>query len=273
VGRNNIGFLLWLIPLIGLLAWLIIAILIPKISEMMNSPIIVSDTTTITPAPDTTALTPVVPEPEPEPIKGIMLTITDGKSGEPVPGAKIKLEYGKNNKLEAVSDSTGKFNFEEVPMDTTLQLKVTVNAENHQEYMSSFIYTPEKVIELLETSFDSNDIPVNCGTTISSKGYHSTIRTIDVKVPKGKVTIGFDTFTIPDELIVYTGRASQISDEKIIYRTDGFVKGPFRKVTFDYDTPDGIITVRINGGDNSKTQWYFKVYCPTAPKQNNTTKK
>jgi hypothetical protein len=123
---------------------------------------------------------------------------------------------------------------------------------------------------LLETSFDTNDIPVNCGVTVESKGYHSTIRTVNVKVPKGKATIGFDMFNIPDELIVYTGRASQISEDKVIYRTDGFIKGPFRKITFDYDTPDGLITVRINGGDNTSTQWYFKVYCPTAPAQNKT---
>ena len=272
VGRNNIGFLLWLIPLIGLLVWLIVAFVIPKITELLNAPIIVEDTVAsrnLQPV-DTVAVDTVkVKEtpPEPEPVKGMVLTVKDGKTGDFLPGAKIKLEYGKNKKLEGVTGEDGKFNFEEVPMDDSLlQVKVTVNADGHDEYIASFLYTPEKVVEVSETSFDSNDIPVNCGSLIESKGYHSTIRTVNVKVPKGKLTLGFDTFSIPDEVIVYTGRASQISDDKIIYRTDGFVKGPFRKVTFDYDTPDGIITVRINGGDNSKTQWYFRVYCPTAPK-------
>ncbi|MBQ4407130.1 MAG: carboxypeptidase regulatory-like domain-containing protein [Bacteroidales bacterium] len=275
VGRNNIGFLLWLIPLIGLLAWLIVAIIIPKISEMMNSAIIVEDTTTQN-KPDTTNIVPIVQEPEPEPIKGILLTIKDGKTGEAVSGAKIKLEYGKT-KLDAVSDSLGKFNFENVPMDdSTLQVKVTVTADGRQDYTTSFMYTPEKVIELLETSFDSNDIPVDCGTKIESKGYHSTIRTVNVKVPKGKLTIGFATFYIGDEMIVYKGKASEISEDKVIFRTDGFIKTNWKTFVFDYDTPDGIITVRINGGDNSKTQWYFKVFCPTAPakpKTSNTTTK
>ena len=271
VGRNNIGFLLWLIPLIGILAWLIIAFLIPKISEMMNAPIIVEDTTTQN-KPDTTTI-PVVQEPEPEPIKGILLTIKDGKTGAPVPGAKINLEYGKT-KLDAISDSLGKFNFDNVPMDdSTLQVKVTITADGRQDYTTSFMYTPEKVIELLETSFDTNDIPVNCGTKIESKGYHSTIRTINVKEPKGKLTIGFATFYIGDEMIVYKGKASEISDDKIIFRTDGFIKTNWKTFTFDYDTPDGIITVRINGGDNSKTQWYFTVYCPKPPKQTKTTTK
>ena len=272
VGRNNIGFLLWLIPLIGLLAWLIVAFIIPKISEMMNTPIIVEDTTTQN-KPDTTNLAPIVQEPEPEPIKGILLTIKDGKTGEVVPGAKIKLEYGKT-KLDAVTDSLGKYNFENVPMDdSTLQVKVTVTADGRQDYTTSFMYTPEKVIELLETSFDTNDIPVDCGTKIESKGYHSTIRTINVKVPKGKLTIGFATFYIGDEMIVYKGKASEVSDDKIIFRTDGFIKTNWKTFVFDYDTPDGIITVRINGGDNSKTQWYFKVFCPQQAKQTNTTTK
>ncbi|MBO4771656.1 MAG: carboxypeptidase regulatory-like domain-containing protein [Bacteroidales bacterium] len=273
VGRSNIGFLLWLIPLLGLLAWLIVAFLIPKIQEMKNAPIIVEDTTAKN-KPDTTTIVPVVQEPDP--IKGILLTIKDGKTGAPVPGAKIKLEYGKTN-LSAVSDSLGKFNFDNVPMDdSTLQVKVTVTADGRQDYTTSFLYTPEKVIELLETSFDTNDIPVNCGTKIESKGYHSTIRTINVKVPKGKVTIGFATFYIGDEMIVYKGKASEISDDKILFRTDGYIKTNYKTFTFDYDTPDGIITVRINGGDNSKTQWYFKVFCPQQPKQakqtNTTTK-
>lgn len=45
-----------------------------------------------------------------------------------------------------------------------------------------------------------------------------------------------------------------------------------KKINFEYDTPDGLITVRINGGDNTRTEWYFKVNCPT-PAKSSTTKK
>jgi hypothetical protein len=100
-------------------------------------------------------------------------------------------------------------------------------------------------------------------------GYHSTIKTVAVETTSGKLTIGYDMFNIPDELIVYSGKASEISDSKIIFRTNGLVKGPFKKSTFDFNSPDGLVTVRINGGDNSRTEWYFKVYCPSKPKNNN----
>ena len=56
---------------------------------------------------------------------------------------------------------------------------------------------------------------------------------------------------------------AEISDSKIVYKSDGFVKGPFKKATFKFNDPDGLVTVRINGGDNKKTEWYFKVYCPS----------
>ncbi|MBQ5540784.1 MAG: hypothetical protein IIU03_11195, partial [Bacteroidales bacterium] len=77
------------------------------------------------------------------------------------------------------------------------------------------------------------------------------------------LTIGYAMFDIPDEIIVYNGKAAEISDSKIVYKSDGFVKGPFKKATFKFNDPDGLVTVRINGGDNKKTEWYFKVYCPS----------
>ena len=76
----------------------------------------------------------------------------------------------------------------------------------------------------------------------------------------GKVKIYYQMNDVPDQMVIYKGRASQISDKKIIYDTK-FVK--FSKmITIPFDTEDGLITVKINGGDDSKTQWYVKVNCP-----------
>ncbi len=80
-------------------------------------------------------------------------------------------------------------------------------------------------------------------------------------------------FEIPDELIVYNGKASEISDDKIIYKTKGLVKGPFKRATFKVDAPDNYITVKINGGDNSRTEWYFKVYCSSKSSKSSKNKK
>jgi hypothetical protein len=123
---------------------------------------------------------------------------------------------------------------------------------------------------LPEFSAETNDIPVNCGETVKSKGFHSTIQTVKVDKTSGNVTIGYDMFDIPDEIIVYNGKAGEISDDKIIYKSNGFVKGPFKKATFKFEDSEGLITVRINGGDNKKTEWYFKVYCPSKSQKSKT---
>ncbi|MCQ2252000.1 MAG: hypothetical protein MJZ61_00975 [Bacteroidales bacterium] len=284
VGRNSIGFLLWLIPLVALLGWLVCSFLIPKMKEMVSTPMIVEDTTHIElPVVDTvktdTVQAPVVEEPVVLP--GITLTISDSKTGNTVAGAKIHLEYDQLDakkkkklvKLDAVSDSMGRFNFADVPMDSTLQIKATIKTDQRPDYTAKFLFEPEKTISLPEASLDVRDVPVSCGVEVKSEGYFSTVQAVDVKLPKGKLTIGYNMFDIPDELIVYAGKPSQIADSKIIYKTDGLVKGPFKRATFDYDTPDGIITVQVKGGDKSKTQWYFKVYCPSAPKSTSKSTK
>lgn len=276
VGRNNLGFLLWLIPAVGLLGWLIWSFLIPKLNEVMSQPIIVADTTVQQTQPIDTA-TPVVEEkvPEPEPIKGIVLSIVDEKSGNPIPGAQIHIEYGKgkNKKsFDGTADENGVFNFQEIPMDSTLQLDATVKADKYSDFETSFLFEQNKTLSISEKSLDINDIAVPCGTYVKSKGFHSTIQTVKIDKTKGTVQLGFDTFSIPDEVIVYNGKASEISDDKIIYKSNGLVKGPFKKVSFDVDSPEGYITVRINGGDDSKTEWYFKVYCASSNKAKKTTK-
>ncbi|MBR4265647.1 MAG: carboxypeptidase regulatory-like domain-containing protein [Bacteroidales bacterium] len=261
VGRKDLDFLIWLIPSILLLGWLIVEYLVPKINEIMSEPLLVSDTTkTEVPAIDTTAA--IIKEPEPEPVKGITLTITDEKTGKVIEGAKIHLEYGDDKtKLEGISDANGVFNFKDVPMDSTVQISATVEADNYPAYKTQFMFEENKTLAIPEKSLDINDIAVECGTEVKSEGYHSTIQTVRIDKTKGSVSIGYDMFEIPDELIIYNGKASEISDDKIIYRTKGFVKGPFKRASFNVDAPDNYITVRINGGDNNRTEWYFRVYC------------
>lgn len=281
VGSNKLGFLIWLIPLILLLGWLIYSFLIPKVKEIASEPIIVADTVSKNTSvdslqqnkPDTTQVVPVT-EPEVKTPEGLTLAVWDEKTSEKIPGAKIVLEFGqgkKKTKLEGIADENGVINFKDVPMDSTLKIDAKITMKDHPDYITSFLFVPEKKILIPEVSTDISDVPVPCGQQVVSKGFHSTLQTINLGKTSGTVTIGFDTFDIPDELIVYNGKSGEISDAKIIYRTDGFVKGPFKKASFKFDSPDGLITVRVNGGDNSKTQWYFKVYCPS--KGSNKSKK
>lgn len=276
VGRNGLLFLLWLLPLLILLGCLAYKYLSDKNQEQETLPVVTDSTSTAvqdeikTKETDTTPVPPVI-EPVSEPVTGITMSIFDEKTHEPVSGAKIVIEYGKGKdktKLEGTANENGEFNFKDVPMDSTLQISAKITSGSHPEYITTFIFSPEKKIFLPEVSAETNEISVGCGTTVKSKGFHSTIQTVKVGTKSGSITIGYDMFDIPDEIIVYNGRSTEISDDKIIYKSKGLVKGPFKKATFKFNDPDGLITVRINGGDNSKTQWYFKVYCPSKPKTN-----
>ena len=255
--------------------------MIPKVKEIASEPIIVADTvsknadvdSTQLNKPDTTQVVPVT-EPEVKTPEGLTIAVWDEKTSEKIPGAKIVLEFGqgkKKTKFEGIADENGVINFKDVPMDSTLKIDAKITMKDHPDYITSFLFEPEKKILIPEVSTDISDVPVPCGQQVVSKGFHSTLQTINLGKTSGTVTIGFDTFDIPDELIVYNGKSGEISDDKIIYRTNGFVKGPFKKASFKFDSPNGLITVRVNGGDNSKTQWYFKVYCPS--KGSNKSKK
>ena len=280
VGRRKLGFLLWLLPLILLLGVIFWKFFVNNDDHKSDQTTpIVADTTSTTkdnstdilPPIDTTTINPVLEEKIPA--QGITMSIYDEKTGNAVPGAKISLEYGtgKNKTtIEGIADENGVFNFKDVPMDSTLKINAKITAGGRPDYMTSFLFSPEKKIMLPEFSAETNDIPVNCGETVKSKGFHSTIQTVKVDKTSGNVTIGYDMFDIPDEIIVYNGKAGEISDDKIIYKSNGFVKGPFKKATFKFEDSEGLITVRINGGDNKKTEWYFKVYCPSKSQKSKT---
>ena len=273
VGRSPWLFLLWLIPLLAILGFCIWKYLVPIIVDKSNTPVaVVADTT------DNNNVQPVTEpqtEPEPEPTvepepapavetvveaaKGIALTIIDEESGQPISGAVVDLDC-KGSKYNGKSDAQGKISFEQVPSDTTQKVNVKVTCANHDDFLGSFMFTPEKTIVIPKKSLEYSEEILPCGSEIRSKGYHSTVKTFDLKQKKGKVKIYYQMNDVPDQMVIYKGRASQISDKKIIYDTK-FVK--FSKmITIPFDTDDGLITVKINGGDDSKTQWYVKVNCP-----------
>lgn len=193
-------------------------------------------------------------------IKGITMLVKDEKSGAPVAGAKVIMKY-QGTEAQVTTDSNGVAKYEQMPVDPSLQIKVLVEAAGYNQYVNSFYYQPEKIILLPEKSLDIRDIPVDCGAVIRSDGCHSTIQTVSLKLPKGKFQVHYKMNTVPDELIVYTGCASEISPDKIIFSTPGKVSGK-GSVVINYDTPDGIITVRVNGGNETTTQWEIKVLCP-----------
>ncbi len=193
--------------------------------------------------------------------KGITITVKDEETGSLLANAKVHLEYNGTS-ADLVTDENGMVNFRDVPMDPTVQLKTQIQAADHETYASSFYFVENKTILVPKQSTDVRDIPVPCGSKIeSSKDIHSLIQTVKVTKNSGKLTLTYNMFTEKDELIVYSGPASKASADNIIYRTNGYVAGK-KTVTFEYDTPDGLITVRVNGGNDSTTMWEVKVNCP-----------
>ncbi|MDD6001760.1 MAG: hypothetical protein PUC50_06170 [Bacteroidales bacterium] len=273
VGRSPWLFLIWLIPLLALLGFAIYKYLVPIIVDKNPAPVVVADSTDNNaqpepePQPEPQPAPEPQPEPEPEPApapvtivnQGIVLTIMDEETGNPLADATVHLEC-KGQVFDDRSDVKGKATIDQLKADTTDKVDVKITAQGHDEFIGSFMYTPNKTIIIPKKSIEFSEEILPCGTEIRSKGYHSTVKTFDLKKKKGKVKIYYQMNDVPDQMVIYKGRASQISDSKIIYDTK-FVK--FSKmITIPFDTEDGLITVKINGGDDSKTQWYVKVNCP-----------
>ena len=272
VGRSPWLFLLWLLPLLAILGFVIYKYLVPVIVDKTSTPVVVVDSTDTNtqsepePQPEPQPAPEPQPEPEPQPapepvqvVKGIVLTIVDEESGNPIADATVHLEC-KGQVFDDRSDVKGKATIDQLNADTTDKVDVKITSQGHDEFIGSFMYTPNKTIIIPKKSIEFSEEILPCGTEIRSKGYHSTVKTFDLKKKKGKVKIYYQMNDVPDQMVIYKGRASQISDSKIIYDTK-FVK--FSKmITIPFDTEDGLITVKINGGDDSKTQWYVKVNCP-----------
>ena len=248
IGKRRFLWLLWLLLLLlilGLLFWFFI---LPRINV---TNITVVDTTHIV---DTSHV--VIPVVEP----GLKIIVIDKKTNLPVINADVEITY-QNKVLTGKTDSKGEIRFKEIPEIDTLKISAKINAISFTEQIAQFNFVKEKTFYLSDESIDISEIIYPCGELIESKGYGSTIKTFDIKKTSGTLKIIFDMFTIADKLIVYEGKAADISEDKIIWQTTGYVKN-MQKPSFAFKAPDGLITIQIIGGDESKTEWYFRVYCP-----------
>ena len=247
--------LLLLLLILGALFWFFI---LPILQDIDRDKITVVDTVVV----DTTHTIDTITPPQIE-HKGIKIIILDKESNKPVANATVTIGYNSQSKT-LQTNAKGEIIFEEVPEDK-IEISVIINSTEYIEQLATFMFVKEKTFYLSEESIDVSEIVVDCGQRIASKGYGSTIRTINVKKSSGKLRVFYQMNSIPDELIVYSGKASGISDDKIIWKTNGYVKF-MNTVYFNFNTPDSLITVRINGGkfgkDEDRTQWDFKVYCP-----------
>lgn len=250
IGKRRFLWIWWLLLallLLGLLFWFFV---LPRIN---TTDIVIVDTVQVV---DTTHVLDTIPKVEP----GFKVVILDKNTNQPLVNSSVEISY-QDTILFGKTNQNGEIKFIEVPEIDTLQITAKINAEGFTEQMAQFNFVKQKIFYMSDESIDISEIIYPCGELIESKGYGSTIKTFDVKKTDGTLRIIFDMFSIPDKIIVYKGKASEICEENIIYQTPDFVKG-LHKESFPLVAPDGLVTVQIKGGDEEKTEWYFRVYCP-----------
>ncbi len=140
-------------------------------------------------------------------------------------------------------------------------ITLKIKAKGFPEFIQTFPFVKKKEIFLSKVSSDISEIILPCDTVIRSGGYHSTIKSFNLKKSQGYMTLLYDMFQIPDKIIVYKGSIRDTSAQNIIWQSKGFESG-FHKRIFKFEAPDSIVTVRIIGGDTTTTRWYFQVFCP-----------
>ncbi len=241
--------LLWLWILIALLIIALAIFLVPKIN-FSNKKISTTDTTQTT--SDTTII-PVVKH------TGMSLSLID-ENANPVVNADVEISAKDSILFSAKSDSLGTVNFSKLT-DTTLFVTAIVKSGNKKEQRFKFKVTPQKTLTIHEQSVDISEEILPCGTNVKSLGYHSTIKTFNMKTNSGQFKLRYNMNTIPDKIIVYNGSSANISKDKIIWQSPGPEKNIHTK-WLTFNSPDSLVTVEIQGGDTLLTQWDFTVFCP-----------
>lgn len=237
---------LWWIWILLALAIIALAIIfIPKLDFNIQSPL----TDTTEQDVDTTKVTDY---------KGMKFIVYD-ENDSILKNANVEITYN-DSVFSKTTNENGEVIFEEL-VDTNKNVTANISAPGYSNQLFTFKIQKEKIIKLSKESVDISEVVLPCGTQIESKGYHSTIKTFNLKKTQGKFKLLYDMFSIADKIIVYKGFAQNISSDKIIWQSPEYQKG-LHSLYVDFEAPDSLITVEIKGGDTTRTEWYFTVYCP-----------
>ena len=242
---NKIG-LLWLWILLGIILIALLVFFIPKV-KIPKAPITNDTTQNVVVDTNKTVV-----------VQGMHLTIKD-IDGKNLANAEVKIDFA-NKTYTQKSDSDGKIVFKEL-LDTGKTITAIITANNFGEQKFTFKITKKKTIILKEQSVELSEIALPCGTNIKSLGYHSTIKTFNMHRVSGTFVLTYNMNRIPDDIIVYNGSSSNISTDKIIYKSNKPEQYIHRK-NITFNSKDSLITIEIQGGDTTLTQWDFTVACP-----------
>ena len=168
------------------------------------------------------------------------------------------------------TDEKGQVQIEKLT-DTTKNVLIKVFSKGFQPTEQTFRICKSRKIVLSNISQEITETIYPCGTTIKSAGYRSTIKTFKMPSNKGIVGVSYDMYQIADKIIIYNGPVWSINQSKIIWESPKF-QSSYHAININYESLDSLITVEIKGGDTTKTEWYFKVWCQAIPMNNRQTR-
>jgi len=196
-----------------------------------------------------------------KPKTGMLINVVDTNNNA-IANANIIINFNDST-FNFKTDEKGQLQIEKLT-DSTKNVLVKVFAKGFQPIEQTFRVCKHKKIMLSNISQEITETIYPCGTTIKSAGYRSTIKTFKMPSNKGAVGISYDMYQIADKIIVYNGPIWEINPSKIIWESPKF-QSNYHAVNLNYNSLDSLITVEIKGGDTTKTEWYFKVWCNPLP--------
>jgi len=96
-----------------------------------------------------------------------------------------------------------------------------------------------------------------CGTTTNSGGAGTTITAYDFPYIDGQVKFDYQTYSVPDEIIVYNTE----NEQEIYFETGGPVGTRGEKTIYFYK-PEGVTSITVKVIGPSGTAWYYTIGCP-----------
>jgi hypothetical protein len=187
--------------------------------------------------------------------------VKNSKTGKPVADASVKLLY-RDTIIQKHTNEVGLAKFR--AFTHIFPQKYELNKLGYNSLVEDF--KPDSVFYLKLTVDDSTEIyPVlsPCGSEVQSKGAKTTIKSFKMNMAKGRFHIWYDLFNLPAKVDIYKGHYKKMDTENLIYSNKGFLKG-ISHPYIEFESPDSIITVRIEG-IKGNTAWVYKLYCARLP--------
>lgn len=247
----NLKWLWWLllgILLLGLI-YLLTTIDYKKIFPQKDNNVVITDT--------------VVVE---KPKTGMIINVVDTNNSA-ISNANVIVSFNDST-FSFKTDEKGQVQIEKLT-DTTKNVLIKVFSKGFQPTEQTFRICKHRKIVLSNISQEITETIYPCGTTIKSAGYRSTIKTFKMPSNKGIVGISYDMYQIADRIIIYNGPVWTINTSKIIWESPKF-QSNYHAININYESVDSLITVEIKGGDTTRTEWYFKVWCQAIPMNRQT---